>query len=451
MTAHTMPARDALPMASLADTWAAFRDVVLPTLSKGVIIRRPRIVGVAERKDLDHRAIHRLMDLRERYGEGPLMLAIPGRRHALILAPEHVGRVLEGTPHPFSPATKEKIATLSHLEPHASLISSGPERAPRRLFNEQALDTPRRAHGMAAPFLAVMEQEMGALLREARACGRLDWDMFMPVWYATVRRIVLGDSARDDKQLTDDLAKLRGSANWAFLKPRRNALLASFHKRVDAYLARAERGSLAARIATLPRLADGSASHQVAHWLFAFDPAGMATFRTLALLVSHPMQCERARREIEAAGPDRSDLPYMRACLLESLRLWPTTPVILRETTEPVRWENGVMPANTSVAIFAPLFHRDPDRLPHADRFAPETWLDGHGARQKPRDWPLVPFSGGPGLCPAHNLVPMLGTSAVATLLDHRPWALEQPGRLSPMRPLPGTLDNYTVALTLRG
>jgi len=63
---------------------------------------------------------------------------------------------------------------------------------------------------------------------------------------------------------------------------------------------------------------------QVPQWLFAFDAAGMASFRALALLVAHPDGLDAARAEIAAAGAARTPLPALRAALLEAVRLWPT-------------------------------------------------------------------------------------------------------------------------------
>jgi hypothetical protein len=38
-------------------------------------------------------------------------------------------------------------------------------------------------------------------------------------------------------------------------------------------------------------------------------------------------------------------------------------------------WPAGTLPAGSNVVVFAPYFHRDDQRLPFADRFAPELWL----------------------------------------------------------------------------
>src|SRR5690606_31988282 len=104
--------------------------------------------------------------------------------------------------------------------------------------------------------------------------------------------------------------------------------------------------------------------------------------------------------------------PYLRACVLESLRLWPTTPLVLRDTVADTTWETGTLPAGTGMVIFAPFFHRDDERLPYAHRFAPEVWLgeDHAGGAIPLGDWPLIPFSRGPAICPARNLVLLLGT-----------------------------------------
>lgn len=448
MAADETGPRDPLPTAGVVDTGAAVAEIVVPTLAKGVIIRRPSVVAMAEKLDLDGRAVHRMQTLRERYGDGPLLLAIPGRNQALILSAQDAQRVLRETPHPFSPASAEKRAALAHLEPRVSLISEGIDRKERKAFNDEVLDSQVPVHCLAAAFMAVVEEEVATLLDGVGPDGDLDWDAFVIAWYAIVRRVVVGRAARDDHELTDMLATLRGAANWAFLHPGRKTLLREFHERVDAHLARAEEGSLAAIIARRRSVENEAPSDQVAHWFFAFDPAGMATFRALALLAAHPEQAGRAREEVRASGSGegRARLPFLRNCILESLRLWPTTPVILRESTQETHWRTGVMPANTSIILFSPFFHRDDQNLPYAHAFAPDVWVD----RADDDPWPLVPFSGGPGICPARHLVPMLGAATLAAILERRSVTLKDPARLDPAQPMPGTLDNYSLVFTLQ-
>jgi cytochrome P450 len=440
--------RGSVPKATLRDTLGAVAGVILPTLAKGVIVRRPPMVALAERLDLDTRAVRRMQQLREKYGRGPLLLPVPIRSQALILAPDDVRRVLDETPEPFGTATNEKRAALAHFQPKGVLISHGPERADRRRFNEEVLDSERPVHRHADRFTSVVREEAALLTAMAERHGELTWDDFAATWFRVVRRIVLGDAARDDDHLTDMIAQLRYDANWAFLRPRRDWLRRKFYRRLKAYLERPEPGSLAAVMADTRTTGVTAPSHQVPQWLFAFDPAGMTTFRTLALLASHPEQAGRAREEIgDAEGLDRQELPYLRACVLESLRLWPTTPMVLRENTRTTTWETGVMPANTNIMIFAPFFHRDDQRLPYAHRFAPELWMGDEATE----DWPLIPFSGGPGQCPGQNVVLLLSSAMLAQLLDGRQFRLKPPSRLDARRPLPGTLNNYSLRFEIAG
>jgi cytochrome P450 len=426
-----------LPTATLGDTLAILGGVVAPNLAKGVIIRRRRMVALAERLGLDGRAVRQMQRLRDRYGAGPLLVRLPGRTQAIILAPEHVRRVLGATPEPFAAASSEKRAALSHFQPHGVLISQGAERADRRRFNEAVLESDCPRHQLAARFVAVVREESAPLL----ALPTLDWAPFAEAWFRVVRRVTLGDGARDDRELTDMLARLRGDANWAFMRPKRRGLRARFLERLAAHMRRAEPGSLASMVAATPATPTTDPVGQVPQWLFAFDAAGIAAFRMLAVLATHAEARARARAEIAESRGEAAELPFLRACVLESVRLWPTTPLILRQTTSETTWEGGTMPAGTGVLIFVPYFHRDDVRLPFADRFLPDIWL-GEGSQVAGR-WPLIPFSGGPAECPGRQVVLLLASHLLSALLGGGDRRLVPPPWLDPAGRLPGTLDHF--------
>lgn len=436
------PRRSGLQRASLVDALRVVAEVAAPTIAKGVIIRRPGTMAVAERYQLDSRAIRLMQHLHERYGDGPLLIGVPGRTYALLLAPDHVNRVLDGTPEPFIAASDEKRAALAHFEPRGVLISTGPERADRRRFNEAVLDTARPTHHLGSRFVGVVDDEAERLLASIGADSELTWDRFTAAWHCVIRRVVFGDGARDDRTVTDVLAVLRADGNWAFMRRQRVRLRARFLARVARYVAQAEPGSLAAVMSGVPATDRTSPEQQVPQWLFAADAAGIATFRALALLLSHPAQAAHAAPEIaadDAVGALYK--PVLRACILESLRLWPTTPAILRQSTEETVWDGARLPAGTGILIFAPYFHRDERRLPYAHRFVPEVWLGD----RSPTDWPLVPFSAGPAGCPGQNLVLLLTSAMLGALLRPGRLRLASPPRLSPDRPLPGTLDHFAL------
>lgn len=218
MPAHP-PLSKSLPQASALDTAKFVSDVFLPNIAKGPIIRRPKIVAMAQRLRLDERSVRRMKELHTTYGQGPLLPRIPFRKQAVVLTPEHVHDVLNHSPDPFSPASDEKRAALAHFQPDNSLISKGEERSVRRALQEQVLDTHSPVHRLAESFLPIIEEEAAQLVNDADARGELAWDDFIEAWYRVVRRTVFGDAAREDRELTDIIIELRSDANWAFLKP----------------------------------------------------------------------------------------------------------------------------------------------------------------------------------------------------------------------------------------
>ncbi|MGW6937273.1 cytochrome P450 [Lentzea sp. NPDC054927] len=388
-----------MAIASRLDTGRALATVLLPTLAKGVVVRRPGVMALAEKVQSDATAISTMRKLRDRYGPEPLRLRITGRSVVLLIDPADVARLLAESPEPFSLATKEKNAALEHFQPHGVIVSRGEERERRRAFNERVL---RPQH---VPVEAIVRDEADLLVRHAMSTGELTWDGFVQAWWRIVRRIVLGAGARSDEQLTDDLKALRQNANWAYLHPRQRGLRERFERRLREHLDRREQDSLAA-VATPEELAG-----QVPHWLFAFDAAGIVTMRALAM-----------------GGNGMNGV-------LESARLWPTTPVILRESTKNTQWHGTWLPAGTTFIVFTPFFHRDPDRLPFADQYAPELW-DG------PRDPAIVPFSGGPGECPGRDLVLVTAGTMLDVLTEHLD--------LTAMpAPLPKTLNHFGLRMTV--
>nr|WP_111299431.1 cytochrome P450 [Paracoccus saliphilus] len=385
-----------------------------------------------------------MQSLREKYGSGPLLLRIPFRHQAVILSPDDARMILEGSPEPFTAATREKRSALGHFQPDGVLSSQGRGRAIRRALNEQTLETGCPVHTMSEHFATVADEEMAEISRTALASRTLDWGSFFIGWYRMVRRIVLGDAARDDSDLTDLQENLRYRSNYAFLRPKDRRAREEFLGRVRSYVDLADPRSLAGRMGQACTDPRQQPHHQLPQYLFAFDPAGMASFRTLAMLSAHPHIRDDVRQEIrEAAAETAPQLELLRACFLDVLRLWPTTPVILRETTQTIAWRGGQLKKATQTLIITPFLHRDEMRLPQAHRFDPELWRRGN---ERP-DLGLLPFSHGPVICPAFRFVPIIATLAMRSLLSRVRLVLNEDQRLTPDR-LPGTLDNYTLSFS---
>lgn len=434
-----------LARGGVTDLLALVKDVALPTLSKGVLRRRPRVVGLLESTCTETRGIRRLQALRKKYDGQAVLVSAFGTRHLILTEPAQVQYVLQQTPALFQSSSDEKTSALAHFEPGVSLVSDGGERQARRDFNAEVLDEGCPMHSLSEQFRQVVRHEFGGLLSALQRAGDtvLKWDHFEAAWNRMVRSVLLGTLARDDEGLTSMLNKLREAGNWAFLHPGRKRLRHEFHSALQAHLDQADPSSLAGLAAQFPARKKAKPSDQFTHYMFAFDPGGMATFRALALLAAHPGTMEVVRARL-AEGEDQAD-PLLRATLLESLRLWSTTPVILRQARTDVDWQGDTVPAKTQVVIYAPFFHRDEETLTEANSFAPSLWPEGRVLR----DTRFVPFSDGDGVCPARDFVLMSGAMVLAELLGSHTAALKDPKRLDAARPLPPTLDNYTLAFRL--
>jgi cytochrome P450 len=445
VSSSTVPSRT-LPRLGVGETLRVALGVLGPTIAQGAIARRPRAMALAERFDLDGRAVRTVQELHRRHGDGPVALAIPVRRLALVLGGDDVHQVLGGSPEPFALATREKRGALEQFQPHGVLVSHGREREARRALNETVLDTPHPVHRLAGDLVTTVREEARAVADRAGTSGRLDWDGFSAGWRRVVRRVALGDAAADDEGLQDDLDTLRYRANWSYFLPDSRTRRDRLRRRLASYVERAEPGSLAGLLAAAAP-EDGAVDpvDQIPQWLFAFDPAGMASIRALALLAADREEGDRVRAEVDRVDLDTpQELRRLRAAVLESVRLWPTTPMILRETTRDTELGGTRLPAGTAVMVYAPFFHRDADDLDVAHRFTPDLWTGEGPVGDARTDWPLVPFSEGPGVCPGQNLVLLTAGTFLATLLEHHDHALAHPGALDPDA-VPGVISPFAV------
>ncbi|MBB3052949.1 hypothetical protein FHS23_003992 [Prauserella isguenensis] len=457
-TAHAIPSaatvradepHPAADTASLGETARVAATVLLPAVATGLIRRRPAAMQLVERYEVDRLAVRTLRKLRRDHRGRPVQLRLPGRSVTVLLDHADVGHLLAEAPAPFSPATLEKRAALRRFQPHGVLISEGGERAERRDLNEEALQPGHEVHHIAGGWPATIASHAGGLPTV------VGWEQFSDTWWRLVREITLGGDTVDDREITDLLTALRQRANWAYLVPKLRRHRERLLELVRQQVAANRPGSLAsALVAAADHAGSGGRSHgsrhtgsdavasQLLHWLFAFDAAGIATFRTLALLAAHPDMLRRAREEARDGAADAPrQLPFLRACVLESLRLWPTTPALLREARTDTAWaRNGA-----TLLAFAPLFHRDSARLPYADRFAPDVWLDGRAAAQPA----LVPFSAGPAACPGRDVVLFTTATFLAVFLRDREPQLDETGgaRLDGGR-VPASLNHFALRVS---
>jgi cytochrome P450 len=426
---------------------------LLPSMLRGIAVPQPFWTELAIRFDTG-RGAATVERLTKRYAGRPVMLRSVGGQTLLILAAEDVRRILESPVSVYGMNASEKQRLFSPFAPDALNGSPPALHAERRPFNEAVLDYGHEPHRFAERFLRVVHEEVAAMLA---GDGVLDYERSLAAFRRISRRCALGDAAADDTELSEEHSRLRADGNWLGLKfwnRRTDARLkAAMDERIRGYVAAAEPGTLVGYFPSAPTEAETQPNGQVPFWLMALDAVRNAVFNALALLTTHPAEQERALAEVRAAdaahGPGTvaglADLAFVRACMLDSVRLWPAAPMLVRVTAEETEWYGETLPIGSRVLIPAAGQHRA-RRLPHANRFAPELWLDGTADA----DWQMNVFSRGGAQCAGRNLALLLGTASLAELLRQREYDLLKP-KLSPDRPLPYGINPLKVRFAVRG
>jgi cytochrome P450 len=424
-------------VASSADCVRCFLTIVLPTWVQGIFRRRPMATALVGRGKLDFKSIQLLRRLRRKYGDGPLVIRGPFKSYALLLSARDAAHVLQNAPQPFSPASREKRTALSHFEPETSLITKGMNREFRRAFHDAALESHHAIHSLAPEFLEKISDVAARLAAEMRSGVQLTWPVFSEAWFNAVRWIVLGEHARHDELLSQMLTRLRSHANWVYFPGSERGLRSRYHARLQGYLDNTAPDSLVALLARERSWMEAAPTHQITQWLFAFDAGGITTFRALALLASHP---ERTMPDIDRFRAGETELPFLRACFLETVRLWPTTPLILRETTERLSGGKRVLPKGTGIAIYTPFFDRDTDYSADAELFHPPRWTDKDPVGPPP----FFHFSAGPAACPGRQVVTLIGSLWLAALFQSG-IELLNPAPLDINLPMPAAFNHFVI------
>ena len=423
--------------------------VVLPNLVQGLFRRRRWAVRLATDVDVDGRAIAFLNALRRRSGAGPIWIEMPGNAALFVQDSADIRRVLGSSPEPFASDPPTKRRGMVHFQPDALTISRGARWRERRRVTAAVLDTSAPIHRFAGRFSNVVVEEVAALLEEtARARrGELGWAAFHDCFGRIARRVIFGDAARNDLEMSRLLARLMAEANS--LPKSDSPDLEQLLQRIRHYIDRAEGGSLVSLFADAEPEPDTVVEGQVPHWMFAsHDTLAANVYRALALIVSHPAPQGKVREELAAHGSHRGmqaaaaagSLSYTGACLQDAMRLYPTTTTLSREAVTDVAWDGANVPVGSVLLISNTFNHRDRERHEFADRFTPEHWLDPAAVD----DWSFNQFSHGPQACPGAGLAMLLGTTALGALLIDHEIRLLWP-KVDPQRPLPYMLDIFRV------
>ncbi|RZC48966.1 hypothetical protein C5167_017390 [Papaver somniferum] len=168
------------------------------------------------------------------------------------------------------------------------------------------------------------------------------------------------------------------------------------------------------------------------------DTSALTTEWALAELMNNPDMFEKARKEIDSVigksrlveESDLHNLPYIQAIVKETLRLYPTSPIILRESSEDCKVLGYDIPAGTRLFVNVWAIGRDPKNWENSLKFQPERFMNEEGSGQSSLDvrgqhFHLLPFGSGRRGCPGTSLALQVVQTTLAGIIQCFEWKLK--------------------------
>ncbi|XP_070169053.1 cytochrome P450 4C1-like isoform X3 [Polyergus mexicanus] len=154
-------------------------------------------------------------------------------------------------------------------------------------------------------------------------------------------------------------------------------------------------------------LTDDELRAQVDTFMFAgHDTTAIAITWTLFLLGNNLEHQEKVHEELEevfkdsktpASVKELSQLMYLDRIIKETLRLFPSVPMISRKLTEDVKIDDYTLPKGATVILGIALTHLNPEVWPDPKKFDPDRFLPDNSKHRNA--YAYIPFSAGPRNC----------------------------------------------------
>lgn len=136
------------------------------------------------------------------------------------------------------------------------------------------------------------------------------------------------------------------------------------------------------------------------------DSVGAATAFCLFLLAQNPDCQQRCMDELndifendnrDPTMKDIREMRYLEQCIKETLRLYPSVPLIARKSTESIRIGKYTIPSGSNVLIFPYATHRIESIYPNPEQYDPDRFSPEQCEKRHP--YAFIPFSAGPRNC----------------------------------------------------
>uniref|UniRef100_A0ACD5Z7Q1 Uncharacterized protein n=1 Tax=Avena sativa TaxID=4498 RepID=A0ACD5Z7Q1_AVESA len=419
---------------------------------------------------------------------GPVFSLRLGSRRALVVSSAECARECF-TEHDVTFANRPSFPSFQLVFPGNMLATSnhGPHWRRLRSVSSVQLLSAHRVDGMSGVIAAEVRSMARRLYRNAAAAdggalrvrlnGRL-FDVSLSVLLETMAHtkrsgpveeddMMMSAEARELKEAVDEIMAVLDTANmWDFLPAVlrwvdvfgvRKKILKSV-KRLDAFMRRlidAERsrgrlggegdekkksmiGVLLALQKAEPDVYTDTMITGLCANLFAAgtDTTSITTEWAMSLLLNHPAALHKARAEVDAhvgtsrrlvsADDVRTNLPYLQCVVSETLRLYPTSPLLLPHQSSADCVVSGYhVPGDTMLVVNAYAIHRDPAVWEEPHEFRPERFLDlhhHHHVHVVGKHQFMIPFGMGRRKCPGEALALHTIRMVLATMLQCFDW-----------------------------
>ncbi|XP_072759258.1 cytochrome P450 4C1-like isoform X2 [Anoplolepis gracilipes] len=178
-------------------------------------------------------------------------------------------------------------------------------------------------------------------------------------------------------------------------------------------------------------LTDDELRAQVDTFMFeGHDTTAVAITWTLFLLGNNLEHQEKVHEELEKVFKDSetpanvkelSQLKYLDRIIKETLRLFPSVPMITRKLAEDVKMGDYMLPKGTTVLAAIGLTHTNPEVWPDPEKFDPDRFLPENSKHRNP--YAYIPFSAGPRNCIGQRFALLEQKTILTAIL--RKWRLK--------------------------
>lgn len=137
------------------------------------------------------------------------------------------------------------------------------------------------------------------------------------------------------------------------------------------------------------------------------DSVGASVAFTLFLLAKHQEHQQKCWEEIEEIFqgdqervPTMNDLrqmKYLEQCIKESLRMYPSVPILARSISEDIQMGDHVVPNHSLIICNIYATHHLAHIYPEPEKFQPDRFTAENSEKRNP--YAFIPFAAGPRLC----------------------------------------------------